>query len=254
METSTPALNPRLRLFGERDQLFAADLYPNPFEFNESVARVFDDMARRSIPLYEDVTRSVVDWSVSYYQTETYVYDVGCSTGTTLEAIARASRTPARLVGIDKAPAMLERAEAKLKPWLGEHEIQLRCEDVLQSHFAHASVVIINYTLQFLPLAHRLELLSRIHQAMVPGGILYLSDKVRSSTDAMQRTVTHAYERFKEEQGYSRTEIERKKEALDDVLVPLAYHEQMDLVAAAGFRFVEPVMKWNNFCSFVAQK
>ncbi len=256
--SSGPSHTPPLQLVGGRDEIFAAPGFPKPFAFNDEVAQVFDDMAQRSIPLYRDVTRSVADWTLRYYQPGSAVYDIGCSTGTTLELIARtldaAGHQRAQLVGLDTSAPMLERAAAKLKPWADRHRISLSCVDAGRARFDDGSVVVINYTLQFIPVAHRRDLLRQVYSGLRPGGLLYLSDKVRSASPEFQASNTLFYERFKEDQGYSRTEIERKKEALDQVLVPLTFEEQIALVRSAGFDFCEPVLKWNNFLSLVALK
>ena len=41
-----------------KDKIFAKGIDPvPPFEFNEEVVRVFDDMIRRSVPLYSEIIR-----------------------------------------------------------------------------------------------------------------------------------------------------------------------------------------------------
>ncbi len=116
------------------------------------------------------------------------------------------------------------------------------------------SFVILNYTLQFMEIKKRRTLLQSIAQASVPGGILFLSEKVRSPHPEFQETTTALYEEFKYRQGYSQREIARKKEALENVLVPLTEDELKDMVRAAGFTHVESLLKWNNFITLVAIK
>ena len=242
-----------IHLASERDNIFAdTSGYPKPFAFNEEVVRVFDDMVSRSVPLYREATRMAVTWAHRFYRENTAIYDIGCSTGTTMAALGAALKhagRPASMIGIDNSAAMIDKAHEKLGPWRDFHHIDLRVEDVLDVKFENASVVIINYTLQFIPMAERKRLLAAIRNAMVPGGVLFLSDKVRGADPVMHEAMTHFYENFKRENGYSRTEIERKKEALDQVLVPLSFSEQLELIADAGFEQTEPVIKWNNFLS-----
>ena len=145
-------------------------------------------------------------------------------------------------------------AREKLADLPSHHQLTLLCQDVRETPLPRASVVIINYTLQFLPVADRLSLLCRIYEALVPGGIVIISEKVRSATPAFQELTTAIYERFKEEQGYSRTEIERKKEALDQVLVPFTEQEHRQNLVTAGFSAIDSLMKWNNFLTLIAQK
>lgn len=246
-----------LTLKGETDRLFETGKYPAPFAFNDEVAQVFDDMVTRSVPLYKEVALLVAEWTNKFYQPHTTIYDIGCSTGTTIDLAARYLShfdKKASFVGIDTSEPMLARAKSKLAGWSKEHKIELTSTSALDVHYTNASVVIVNYTLQFIPVAQRLALLKKIHDGLVPGGILFLSEKLRSCCPEFHELVTDSYERFKEARGYSRTEIERKKEALDNVLVPLTLEEQSELLSAAGFKYFEPMIRWHNFTSFIAIK
>lgn len=246
-----------LSLTGDSDRLFATGRYPAPFAFNEEVAQVFDDMVSRSVPLYREVAVAVAEWTKKFYQPGTVIYDIGCSTGTTIDLSARYLNhwgKSAHYVGIDTSEPMLQRAAAKLQGWEGVHKVELRCSDALAEDYTNASVVVVNYTLQFVPVVQRAALLKKIHDGLRPGGILFLSEKLRSCCPEFHETVTDIYERFKESRGYSRTEIERKKEALDNVLIPLTLDEQSRLIAGAGFTRFEPMLRWHNFTSFIAVK
>jgi len=246
-----------LTLKGDADRLFETGKYPVPFAFNDEVAQVFDDMVSRSVPLYKEVALLVAEWTNKFYQPGTTIYDIGCSTGTTIDLAARYLShfdRRANFVGIDTSEPMLARAKSKLAGWSREHQIQLTNINALDMQYSNASVVIVNYTLQFIPVAQRLKLLKNIHDGLVPGGILFLSEKLRSCCPEFHELVTDSYERFKEVRGYSRTEIERKKEALDNVLVPLTLDEQSELLRSAGFNFFEPMIRWHNFTSFIAIK
>ena len=246
-----------LTLKGEADRLFDTGKFPVPFAFNEEVAQVFDDMVSRSVPLYKEVALLVAEWTNKFYQPGTTIYDIGCSTGTTIDLAARYLShfdKKAIFIGIDTSEPMLARAKSKLAGWNKEHEIQLTSHSALDVQYCNASVVIVNYTLQFIPVAQRLALLKKIYDGLVPGGILFLSEKLRSCCPEFHELVTDSYERFKEARGYSRTEIERKKEALDNVLVPLTLEEQSELLRAAGFNYFEPMIRWHNFTSFIAIK
>jgi len=245
---------PELKLISQDDRIFAGQNYPKPFAFNKEVALVFDDMVRRSIPLYADVVQATAEWVRHFYRPQTAIIDIGCSTGTTTHHVAHSLQKPAQFLAIDLSPAMIEKAQEKLADFPLRHQLSLVCRDIRDTPLPKASVVIINYTLQFLPVADRLTLLSRIYEALIPGGILILSEKVRSATPLFQELTTMIYERFKEEQGYSRTEIERKKEALDQVLVPFTEQEHRQNLLQVGFAAVDSLIKWNNFLTMIAYK
>lgn len=243
-----------LKLLGQEDRIFAGQHFPKPFAFNEEVAAVFDDMVHRSIPLYDRVTEYAAAWARRHYQPGTTLYDIGCSTGTTLELVGRSLPAGARLTGIDAAAPMLEQARIKLAEIGRVHEVALVQADASQWPLQATSFVILNYTLQFMEIKKRRTLLQSIAHASVSGGILFLSEKVRSPHPEFQETTTALYEEFKCRQGYSQREIARKKEALENVLVPLTEDELKDMVRAAGFGHVESLLKWNNFITLVAIK
>ncbi len=244
----------QLYLSSEKDELFEKGPWPKPFVFNEEVVRVFDNMVSRSVPLYHEVVACAAHWALAYHQEGSRIIDVGCSTGTFLELLGRFLRKPAILVGIDNSAPMIEKAREKLASLTAVHEVELYCESAVESSFANSSVVVMNYTLQFLPLHQRRELLQAVFDGLVPGGLLFLSEKVKSPCPQFQETVTLHYEAFKEHNGYARTEIERKKEALENVLVPLTSAQQSQILIDCGFAHVDTLMKLHNFTSFVALK
>jgi tRNA (cmo5U34)-methyltransferase len=243
-----------LYLSPEKDDLFQKEPWPKPFVFNEDVVNVFDNMISRSVPLYREVLACAAHWARAYYQTGTKIIDIGCSTGTFLELIGRFLQQPATLVGIDNSQPMLEKAKEKLLPIQQIHQVELICDRAENCSFENSSVVIINYTLQFLPLQVRQKLLKSIYQGLVPGGLLFLSEKVKSPLPQFQETITRHYEAFKAYNGYAQTEIERKKEALENVLVPLTETEQLQMLKDSGFQQVDSLIKLHNFLSLVALK
>lgn len=239
----------------EKDTLFTRTPATEKFEFNESVARVFDDMLERSVPMYRECLESTVAWCVKFSRKGSQVYDLGCSTGTFLSGLS--SRFPAdadiRLVGVDNSAPMLEKARQKLAP------SPLPCKLIeadLQSDFSltNASVVVMNYTLQFIPPDERPEVVNKILNGLNSGGLLLMIEKVGSDHPIIRETYTELHHQFKKNQGYSQLEIARKREALENVLTPKTVDENIDLLLNAGFTSVEIFFKWNNFAGFVALK
>lgn len=250
---NTELYQTELYLSPEKDELFEKGPWPKPFVFNEDVVNIFDNMVSRSIPLYREVLACAAHWAKAYYQAGTRIIDVGCSTGTFLELLGRFLKQPAKLVGIDNSQPMLEKARQKLAE-IQQHQVELICENAANCSFENSSVVAINYTLQFLPLQERQKLLQAIYNGLVPGGLLFLSEKIKSPYPQFQETITLHYEAFKAHNGYARTEIERKKEALENVLVPLSEAQQLQMLHESGFERVDSLIKLHNFISLVALK
>ncbi|HIK19306.1 MAG TPA: carboxy-S-adenosyl-L-methionine synthase CmoA [Leptolyngbyaceae cyanobacterium M33_DOE_097] len=243
-----------LYLSRETDTLFESGEWPKPFVFNEDVARVFDNMVSRSVPLYREVIACAAQWTRAYYQPDTRIVDVGCSTGTFLELLGRYLKQPATLVGIDNSQPMLEQARQKLAQIPAIHTVELVCTSADQFSFTGSSIVVVNYTLQFLPVQQRQKVLQAIYDGLVEHGLVFVSEKVKSPHPQFQETITQHYEAFKTHNGYARNEIERKKEALDNVLVPLTEAEQRQILIDCGFQQVDTLIKLHNFVSMVALK
>ena len=237
-----------------KDRLFKSDKAAEKFRFDENVAEVFDDMLARSIPYYPDIQRMISTLAQRHYQEGTTVYDLGCSTGTTILKLSdRIKDDRLKIIGIDSSQPVIEKAKAKLDN-AGLANAELVCKDVMEAEIKNASVVIMNYTLQFIPPEKRHDLLKNIYEGLVPGGILLLSEKVlEESTQATELFIEEYYD-FKRIMGYSELEISKKREALDDVLIPFTTKEELDLLAGAGFEASSIFFKCYNFASFIAFK
>ncbi len=239
----------------KKDTLFKKSTAPGKFEFNEPVARVFDDMLERSVPFYKECQQMVIDLALHFAQKKSTVYDLGCSTGTLLRHLVKAipKSNNIRFVGLDNSEAMLKKARGKLKGHLKRCEL---VEADLESDFklVDAGVVVMNYTLQFLPPKRRAAMLKKIYKGLRPGGALILIEKVRGESDSLNDLFVEQYHTYKQNQGYSKLEIAKKREALEDVLIPLKPGKNRDLLEGAGFRQVDIFFKWFNFAGFLAVK
>ncbi len=238
----------------KKDQIYLHQKQPSPFTFNHAVSEAFDDMAVRSIPLYKTIISAICDWADQYYQQGTYIYDIGCSTGNTIHAICSHLHQKVMITGIDQSPPMIQHATEKNRHHFNRHQVDFLCQDVMQVNLQNASVILANYTLQFIDPPKREALLSKIYRALKPGGIFIISEKVTSSNFQVQETVRQIYEKFKMNSGYSKIEIARKKEALEKVLRPSTQKNYENLLEKVGFSFHECFIKWNNFTTLIAFK
>ena len=238
-----------------RDTLFQKGHTFGKFEFNEQVADVFDDMLDRSVPFYEQVIKMITRILGQILQDGDTVYDLGCSTGATLLELVR-SLDPQKynFIGVDNSRAMLDKAVRKAEMFAMQNSIQFLEGEITRIELAGAGAVILNYTLQFIDPAVRLEFLKKIHACLRRDGALILSEKVICQDDHLSQAYLESYHQYKKERGYSELEIANKREALEDVLIPLTIQKNCDLLLEAGFRNVETFFQWFNFVSIVAVK
>ncbi|MBN2644493.1 MAG: carboxy-S-adenosyl-L-methionine synthase CmoA [Desulfuromonadaceae bacterium] len=242
-----------------KDNLFAQPHEAvRPFEFNEQVVRVFDDMIKRSVPLYQEslVRQAQLAWR--FYQPGTVLYDLGCSHGNFGVLFqAMAQERSFEMIAVDSSRPMLERYRQRLGSECclqGSQRLELLEQSMQQVDFQSCSVVVINLTLQFVPVAERTALLERIYHALQPGGILLLTEKVEHPQPSLAELERTCYYDFKRENGYSELEISQKRDALENFLVPetCAQHEQR--LRACGFCQTMLWLKWFNFASFLGIK
>lgn len=234
----------------ETDRLFAEQQPRADFRFDASVARVFPDMIRRSVPGYTTIIPMIEVITEQYVQPGSHCYDLGCSLGASTLAMRHGIRNEnCTLIGVDNSAAMIERCEHYVA--LDDHPlpVTLKCEDILDTELRDASVTTLNFTLQFVAPDKRLVLLQRIAEATRPGGVLILSEKIRFESEQEQNTQTRLHHEFKRANGYSDLEISQKRSALEQVLIPETLAEHRERLQQAGF---DQVLLWYQCFNFVS--
>ncbi|MGI9285377.1 MAG: carboxy-S-adenosyl-L-methionine synthase CmoA [Pseudomonadales bacterium] len=225
------------------------------FSFDESVAAVFPDMIQRSVPGYNTVIAISGVLAEQFSQQGSRIYDLGCSLGATTLAMAQGlPQDHCEIIAVDNSRAMLDRARQVIDQQALPVPVQLRCEDLCAIEISTASVVALNFTLQFVDVAQRLALLKRIHAGMHPGGVLILSEKIRFADAALNTLFIDLYHDFKRTQGYSDLEISQKRTALENVLIPETLEDHRARLNEAGFTRVAVWFQCFNFASLVAFK
>ncbi|MBK1880072.1 carboxy-S-adenosyl-L-methionine synthase CmoA [Pelagicoccus mobilis] len=240
----------------KKDQVYADPrAQVDAFAFDEGVADVFDDMIRRSVPGY-GMTLSLLGIIAQHYaKPGTRIYDLGCSLGAGIASMGSKLDTPdITFHGIDNSQPMLDRCRPNLADVDKRHTVELHCQNIQDTPIENASIVVLNFTLQFIPKEERHELLARICQSLVPGGILVLSEKILFDDPHIQEDLTTLHHDFKRANGYSDLEISQKRSSLENVLVPETIDAHESRLAAAGFARDEIWLQCFNFASFLAFK
>ncbi|MDG0970409.1 MAG: carboxy-S-adenosyl-L-methionine synthase CmoA [Porticoccaceae bacterium] len=238
------------------DNLFAKPLGKVPgFVFDEAVVAVFPDMISRSVPGYATILAHCGELASRYVQPETNCYDLGCSLGATSLAIqSRIEGRRATIVGIDNSQAMLEKCTEILSKQQSNTSIKLLHQDISDAEITNASMVVMNFTLQFVPMAQRLDLVEKIYAGLNPGGCLVISEKLRFEPESLNSLLGDLHHRFKRAQGYSSLEISQKRDSIENVLIPETLDTHLERLRACGFHSASPWFQCFNFCSLVAIK
>jgi tRNA (cmo5U34)-methyltransferase len=227
------------------------------FAFDEKVAAVFPDMIQRSVPGYSTIIAMTGILAARYAKPHSNCYDFGCSLGASILAMAsetskRPEIHPVQMIGIDNSPAMLERCRVATQQF--HNNITLRCESIEDTVIADASVVVMNFTLQFIAKENRNTLLQKIYDGMLPGGILILSEKIRFADAHLDQLNIELHHEFKKANGYSDLEISQKRSALENVLVPETLETHQQRLKTIGFKHCDVWFQCFNFASLVAIK
>ncbi len=225
------------------------------FTFDERVADVFPDMIARSVPGYAATVAMIGVLAGRYTQPASRCYDLGSSLGATTLAMRHYITQPGvEIIAVDNSEAMVERSKKIIERDHSGIRVDVRLQDILETKIERASVVALNFTLQFIPVEKRAQLLQKIFAGMMQGGALILSEKIVFPDDALQQRQTDWHHTFKKANGYSDLEVAAKRSALENVLVPETMQAHKDRLIQAGFKTVDVWFQCFNFVSLIAIK
>ena len=246
----------RITQHATRDTLYTI---PQPlvadFTFDEQVVAVFPDMIKRSVPGYQQMVAYTGLWAECYAQPNSNIYDLGCSLGATLFAMrARVEQEGCRIVGVDNSAEMLQKLRFILADNPNGIPVDLVKADLQQVPIENASVIVLNFTLQFIDPAERDAVIQACFDGLLPGGLLLISEKVVFPDSAWNDLVIDMHHDFKRANGYSELEVAQKRQAIMDVLVPESAETHLQRLQQVGFTTAKQWFQALNFVSFVAIK
>ena len=233
-----------------RDKVFQKEI-TKQFEFDKDVADVFDDMIDRSVPFYKENLNLSINIIKNFLKDNDKVLDLGSSTGTFLINLAKFNNS-LQLTGIDNSNAMIEKATKKSKAF--GVNIEFIESDFLKFNFGTNKLISANYTIQFIRPIKREKLITKIYNSLEDNGLFLMSEKLISEDKKLNKILIDEYYEYKKEKGYSEYEIAKKREALENVLIPYSEMENYEMLKNAGFKHIEVIFRWCNFATFLAFK
>ena len=239
-----------------QDNLFAHPLGVVPgFVFDQAVVDVFPDMIKRSVPGYETILAHCGELASRYVQADSHCYDLGCSLGASTVAMrSRIEGRNAKIIAVDNSSAMLDKCATILASVSSTVSTELVNQDICDTVINNASMVVMNFTLQFIPMAERSALLEKIYAGLNPGGCLVISEKLHFEPESLNTLLGDLHHQFKRAQGYSDLEISQKRDSIENVLIPETLDAHIQRLRACGFQSASPWFQCFNFCSLVAIK
>ncbi len=252
-----------------RDKIYATlQLDIAGFRFDQAVASVFPDMIKRSVPGYETIISMTGTLADRYVQANSRCYDLGCSLGASSIAMRHHIQQPGcEIISVDNSEDMLKQCRVILQQDQNNSEhssvepspikhtpVELVCGNIEDIPIVNASMVVLNFTLQFIPLEQRAKLLHKIADGLLPGGVLVLSEKVEFIDQQHHELMIDLHHNFKRANGYSDLEISQKRSSLEDVLIPETLEVHRQRLREAGFSSVDVWFQCFNFASLIALK
>jgi tRNA (cmo5U34)-methyltransferase len=216
---------------------------------------VFQDMIERSIPGYPLTISMISVMGDKFAQADSNIYDLGCSLGAASFAIQKTIQNKkCSIVAVDNSEAMIKKCCKNNVHKKESVEIDFVLNDILNIKIINASVIVMNFTLQFIPLEDRKRLIKGIYKGLLPGGVLILSEKVFFNNKNEDEVMIKLHHHMKELNGYEKLEIAGKRKSLEDVLVPEKIESHLNRLKKAGFEDTLIWLKCFNFVSMVAFK
>ena len=239
-----------------KDQIYTESLANIAnFSFDAQVADVFTDMIERSVPGYRSIITMIETLTGHYAQPGSNLYDLGCSLGAATLSMRRGiTAKDCTILSVDSSEAMVKRCRKVTDRDLSDTSVEVVCDDIRNVEITKASVVVLNFTLQFIPPDDRIELLKKIREGMLPGGVLILSEKVVFEDEHLDNLLFDIHHDYKRAHGYTDLEISQKRSALENVLIPETIPTHRDRLLDAGFTSVDVWFQCFNFMSMLAVK
>lgn len=239
-----------------RDNIFAAPLEKlGDFQFDQQVAQVFPDMIKRSVPGYSNIITAIGMLAKRFAQPDSNLYDLGCSLGAaTIEMRRNVTAPNCQIIAVDNSSAMIERCLLQVSAFKSDTQVKVVCSDLQNVELSNASVVILNFTLQFIKPEERQAIISKIYNGLREGGILVVSEKLRFENDTIQELLTDLHHDFKRANGYSELEISQKRNAIENVMLTDTFDTHQTRFKKAGFKTSELWFQCFNFSSMIAIK
>jgi len=245
----------------KKNLLIKDDIYQQPFDkvsefiFDQSVVRVFPDMIKRSVPGYATIIQMIGILTEQFAQAESTCYDLGCSLGAASLAMREHIHVPGcNIIAIDNSEPMVQGCKENLSKIPSPVEVDVLCANIEEVNIQAASIVVLNFTLQFIAPGQRQQIIESIYAGMLPGSLLILSEKIAFEDPQQEKLNVHMHHTFKRSNGYSELEVSQKRSALENVLIPepLSTHQQR--ITSAGFRSCDVWFQCFNFASMLALK
>ena len=201
----------------KKDNLYKKKFPQNhKFTFNNEVANVFEDMVNRSVPGYDFLVENIGVLSKKFYQPNTDIYDLGSSLcSCSLSILDKVENLNGDIYAVDTSQAMIDICKENIK----RKEIKYINADLFDINVENSSIIILNLTLQFIDIKKRTDLLKKLYSQLIKSGMIIITEKITLDRNSDDIFFKNFHDFFKENNGYTKEEIDRKKIALEKTMI-----------------------------------
>ncbi|ADD79547.1 carboxy-S-adenosyl-L-methionine synthase CmoA [Candidatus Riesia pediculicola] len=226
------------------------------WRFDRKVSEVFHDMAHRSIPGYKNISNTIGYFSKKFIQPKSNIYDLGCSIGEVTESILKyVLNKNCTIISVDHSKDMIKNFKKRLyKKIQKSNSIKIFQRDILKIDIKNASIIVLNFTLQFIHPFKKTYVIDKIYQGLNQNGILILSEKIKSQNPEENKLFSSAYKNFKLSNGYSRLEVIQKERMLKNSMFLESMEQHRSRLKQSGFCDFILWFQYLNFISLIAFK
>tara|TARA_R110000737_G_scaffold15551_1_gene32190 strand:+ start:349 stop:999 length:651 start_codon:yes stop_codon:yes gene_type:complete len=202
----------------------------------------FDGHIDLSIQNYSGLIQHIKNISTYFIKDDSTVYDIGCSTGNLIRVLKDHNKTnKTTYIGIDKSENLTKDREdvynMDLEAWKAEPYCFGACL----------------FTLQFLPISLRKQVLKELYENLEPGGAIIVSEKIFLEDGYIQDVLNFSHYDFKR-QNFKSEDILNKQVDLRYIMRPLTKKENMKLFNEAGFTKITSFWQSLHFKAWILQK
>ena len=212
-------------------------------------------MLQRSIPQYNAMRMVTFEVGRRFVQPGTAIIDMGCSRGQALLPFVSSFGAANDYIGLEISEPMIEAARQNFNYQPHGNRVTIKSAD-LRHEFpgVTSSLVLSVLTLQFTPIEYRQQIIRRVFESLAPGGAFILVEKILGATAKLDEAFVNLFLNIKRENGYSESQIDRKRLSLEGVLVPVTARWNEELLYQEGFTSVDCFWRHLNFAGWVAVK
>lgn len=212
--------------------------------FDFDTIKDFDNHINNSIMGYDLLHNLIINLSEFFIQKNSIlpIVDLGCTSGKLLQMIKE--RWPfLNCKGYDKTD----------HNFLHTNDIELIKADITNINFPKSQIFYSIFTLQFIEIDKRQDILKRICKSLYPNGVFFFCEKEYAQNAKFQEVYTFANYSNKQK-SFSHTEILEKEKDIRTLMSPLNEHENKIMLKTAGFKHIDIFFKSLNFTGYICQK